>query len=55
MIYQGAAFERPDGGLVVIVTNQHVEETIKIRIQDSERVSDVIAIGPQSVHSFLWV
>jgi len=51
----GAAFERPDGGLVVIVTNQHVEETIKIRIQDSERVSDVIAIGPQSVHSFLWV
>jgi len=48
------AFERPDGGLVVIVTNQHVDQTIKIRLETEDKTSEVITIGPQSVHSFIW-
>ena len=47
------AFERPDGGLVLIVTNQHLGQTVKIRIAVQGGGSDVISIGPQSVHSFM--
>ena len=52
------AFERPDGAIVVIVTNQHVDQTIKVKIvtnDEEERVSQVITLGPQSVHSFIWI
>ena len=51
------AFERPDGAKVVIVTNQHVDQTIKIKLvtnDQEERVSQTISIGPQSVHSLIW-
>lgn len=43
---------------MVIVTNQHVDQTIKIKIvtnDEEERVSEVITLGPQSVHSFIWI
>ena len=51
------AFERPDGALVVIVTNQHVDQTVKIKLvtnDQEERVSQTINIGPQSFHSIIW-
>ena len=51
---QACAFERPDGGLVVIVTNQHVDQTIKIKLETEDNTSESITIGPQSVHSFIW-
>ena len=51
---QSCAFERPDGGLVVIVTNQHVDQTIKMKLETEDKTSESITIGPQSVHSFIW-
>ena len=55
-VFQSGAFERPDGAMVVIVTNQHVDQTIKIKIQTSDgKISSPITIGPQSVHSFIWM
>ena len=54
--FKACAFERPDGALVVIVTNEHVEQTIKLKlVTDDERVSETITLGPQSVHSFIWI
>jgi len=49
------AFERPDGALVLIVTNEHLEQMVRIRISTGAEGSQVISIGPQSVHSFVWI
>ena len=41
----------------MIVTNQHVDQTVKIKLvtnDQEERVSQTIIIGPQSVHSVIW-
>eukprot|EP00091_Calanus_sinicus_P000848 TRINITY_DN10805_c0_g1_i1.p1 TRINITY_DN10805_c0_g1~~TRINITY_DN10805_c0_g1_i1.p1 ORF type:complete len:199 (-),score=57.58 TRINITY_DN10805_c0_g1_i1:157-753(-) len=52
---QSVSFERPDGALVLIVTNQHMSQIVKIRIAMEGGGSEVISIGPQSVHSFIWM
>jgi len=51
---RSVALERPDGNLVLIVTNEHMDQTIRIRIDNEGSSSEVINIGPQSVHSFIW-
>jgi len=52
---KSVAFERPDGALVLIVTNEHLEQMVRIRISTGAEGSQVISIGPQSVHSFVWM
>lgn len=51
---QMVGFERPDGRMVVVVTNRHTDQRVEVRLTEGGRSSETFEVGPQSVHSLLW-
>merc|ERR1719495_1050525 len=51
---QMVGFERPDGRMVVVVTNRHTDQRVEVRLTEGGRSSEKFEVGPQSVHSLLW-
>jgi len=51
---QMVGLERPDGSIVLVVANRHLESTVYMRIQDQAKESETLVIGPESVHTLVW-
>jgi len=51
---QMVGLERPDGRMVVVVTNRHTDQRVKVRLVEGGKSSEPFEVGPQSVHSLLW-
>merc|ERR1711970_1155041 len=51
---QMVGFERPDGRMVVVVTNRHTDQRVQVRLVEGGKSSESFEVGPQSVHSLLW-
>ena len=48
------SFERPDGAIVIVVTNTNLNDNIAVHIKDEDRLSESFIIEPKSVQTLIW-
>ena len=48
------SFQRPDGAIVIVVTNTNINHNIAVHIKDEDRLSESFNIEPKSVQTLIW-